>query len=213
MKILVATRNGHKLIEIRRILSELGGVEFVSPEAEGLEYEPEEDSIEDFDTFEENAVAKARWFHERSGLPALADDSGLAVDALGGAPGVRSKRFSPEGEALAGEARDRENNRFLLERLEGVELPDRTAHFVCVAALVRGDGEPLVVRGEAPGIILDRPRGREGFGYDPLFFDPGLGRTFAELTPEEKAARGHRGRAFREMGTHLARIVNGAGDE
>ncbi|MDX1567488.1 MAG: non-canonical purine NTP pyrophosphatase, partial [Longimicrobiales bacterium] len=146
---------------------------------------------------------KARYFHDRSGLPTVADDSGLAVDALGGRPGVRSKRFAPD-QGLDGEERDRANNRHLIRLLEDVPPEDRTARYVCVAALVEKAGaEPRYFRGEAPGLIVDEPRGTGGFGYDPHFFDPELQKTFAEIPPEEKNARSHRGRAFRALAAHL----------
>lgn len=200
MRVLVATRSRHKLAEIRRILSAVPGLDVVDPGEVGLPEVPEEEGIEVFETFEENALAKARWFRERSGMAVLADDSGLVVDALAGEPGVRSKRFAPRREP--GEGVDQANNRFLLERLAGVEDPARTARFVCVAVLDPGpapDGAPLVVRGEAEGRILRAPVGEGGFGYDPLFHDPALERAFAQLSDEEKDARSHRGRAFREL--------------
>ncbi|TVP53727.1 MAG: non-canonical purine NTP pyrophosphatase [Gemmatimonadales bacterium] len=207
MKVLVATRSAHKLREIRGILRGLAGVELVSPEGLGLVYDPSEEGIEAFETFEENALAKAHWFHERSGLPALADDSGLEVDLLDGAPGVHSKRFAPQSDPTNAQDRDTLNNEHLLTLLGDAPLAERTARFVCVAVLVDGTREPLVARGEAPGLILGRPRGRDGFGYDPLFFDPDSGRTFAELSGEEKAARGHRGKAFREMSGLIREFV------
>lgn len=203
MKLLVATRSGHKLAEIRDILDRVPGVVILGPDEAGIPYDPAEEDLEPWETFEENASSKAVWFHRRSGLPTVADDSGLVVDALGGAPGVRSKRFAP-GDA-AGEARDRENNGYLLHRLARVPADERTARYVCVVALVDGSDEPTVFRGEAEGRILDLPRGDGGFGYDPLFLDPGLGRTFAEITAAEKNARSHRGRAFRALAEHLER--------
>lgn len=150
-------------------------------------------------------MAKARWFHERTGLPALADDSGLVVDALGGAPGVRSRRFAP-GVFSDSDAQDRANNEHLLAMLGDRPLPERTARYVCVAALVAPGREPLVRRGEAEGLILGTPRGWGGFGYDPLFYDRGLGATFAEIPPEAKNARSHRGAAFSSMATALTSL-------
>lgn len=204
MKLLVATRSAHKLLEIRRILAAVSGLRVVDLNEAGLPPSPEEDDIEAFDTFEENALAKARHFYALSGLPTVADDSGLAVDALDGAPGVRSKRFAPDTEGLDAAQVDRANNEHLLERLGDLPLADRTARFVCVAALVDGSGREHIFRGEAPGLILGRPRGWEGFGYDPLFLDRELGRSFGELTRAEKQARSHRGRAFRALADHLA---------
>ncbi len=203
MRVLAATRSGHKLREIRTILRDVPGLTLVSPEQVGLSPDPEEDGIEAWETFEENARAKARWFHHRTGLPALADDSGLVVDALDGRPGVHSKRFAPARDELEGEALDEANNLHLLDLLGDLPLARRTARYVCVAVLCRGSGDEVVVRGEAEGLILGRPRGWGGFGYDPLFLDPASGRTFAELSPEEKDQRSHRGRAFRSLARHL----------
>lgn len=202
MKLLVATRSAHKLSEIRQILGEVPGLEVVGLDDVGLAPHPDEDALEPFDTFEANALSKAEYFHERAGgVPVVADDSGLEVEALEGRPGVRSKRFAP-GDA-EGLERDRANNVFLLERLEGQPLERRGARYVCVVALVEKGRAPLVLRGEAPGRILDAPRGTGGFGYDPLFFDPALGQTFAEIPPEAKHARSHRGAAFRALADAL----------
>lgn len=201
---LVATRSGHKLREIRAILRGVSGLGLVSPDDVGIPSSSDEADIEVHDTFEENARAKARWFHQRSGLPTLADDSGLEVDALEGRPGVRSKRFAPTGRELRGKELDEANNLYLLELLGDRPINERTGRYVCVAVLHRDGSEEIVVRGEAEGLLLGRPRGWGGFGYDPLFLDPALGRTFAELTPEEKHARSHRGKAFRALAAHLA---------
>jgi XTP/dITP diphosphohydrolase len=203
VRLLVATRSEHKLAEIRQILGAVEGLDVLGLDEAGVAYDPAEEALEPHPTFEANALSKAAYFHERSaGLPTVADDSGLAVDVLGGEPGVRSKRFAP-GNA-EGEARDRANNAWLLERLAGVPEAERTARYVCAVALVERGREPVVLRGEAPGRILDRPRGTGGFGYDPLFFDPALGRTFAEVTSAEKHARSHRGVAFRALARTLA---------
>lgn len=203
MKLVVATRSAHKMIEIRRILAAVPGLEVLDLTAAGVPLRPEEEDLEPFDTFEENAASKARWFHARTGLPTVADDSGLEVDALDGAPGVRSKRFAP-GQGLEGEERDQANNEHLVARLSQVPLPERTARYVCIAVLVEPGGGEWAFRGEAPGLILDRPRGRGGFGYDPYFLDRELGRTFAEITRDEKNARSHRGVAFEALARHLA---------
>ena len=203
MKLLLATRSAHKAAEIRRILAEVPGLELVDLGEAGVPETPEEELLEPHDTFEANARSKAAWFRERTGLPTLADDSGLEVDALGGAPGVRSKRFAPVPEGVEGQARDDANNTHLLERLEGVPAESRTARYVCVAVLDDGRGDPRAFRGEAPGVILEAGRGEGGFGYDPLFLDLQLGRTFAQVSPEEKNARSHRGRAFRALAAHL----------
>lgn len=204
MKILIASRSPNKVAEIRRILGGVDDVELASLRELELEPTPREDGLEPFDTFEENAVSKARHFTERSGIPALADDSGLVVDALDGAPGVRSKRFA-DALDLEPEARDRANNARLLELLGDTPPGDRTARYVCVAALARPDGAVRTFRGTAEGLILGRPRGDGGFGYDPLFYDRELGRTFAEISTEEKNRRSHRGAAFRAVRDHLER--------
>jgi XTP/dITP diphosphohydrolase len=182
MKLLVATRSRHKMREIRRILSVVPDLEVLSPDEAGLEPLPEEDHLEPHPTFEENARSKARYFQVRSGLTAVADDSGIEVDALAGAPGVHSKRFAPVPWGTSDDARDEANNRHL-----------------CVVVLDDGSGEPVTLRGEAPGRVADEPAGSGGFGYDPLFELPELGRTFAEITAEEKNARSHRGAAFRKL--------------
>lgn len=210
MKLLVATRSRHKLAEIREILGGVSGVEVVGPDEAGLPPDPAEEGLEPWETFRENAASKARWFHTRSGLPTVADDSGLVVDALDGEPGVHSKRFAPD-EDLEGEARDRANNRHLLERLEGVPPERRTARYVCEAVLLDADGRPRSFRGEAEGVILAEPTGEGGFGYDPLFFDPALGTTFACIGRDEKNARSHRGKAFRALAEHLGRAGSGSG--
>jgi len=202
MRLLVATRSAHKMSEIRQILADVPGLTVLDLDEAGITTDPVEDDLEVFDTFEENALAKARHFFGIAGIPTVADDSGIAVDALGGAPGVRSKRFAPDT-GLDGQARDDANNRYLVERLAGVPAEGRAARYVCVAALVEGTGEPLLFRGEAPGVIVDDPRGGGGFGYDPHVFVPELGRTFAELSPAEKNARSHRGAAFRALGKAL----------
>ncbi|GMV07655.1 MAG: non-canonical purine NTP pyrophosphatase [Gemmatimonadota bacterium] len=199
---MVATRSHDKLLEIRRILADVPDLEVVDLTEAGVAPEAAEEALEPHETFEENALSKARWFHARTGLPTVADDSGLEVDALGGAPGVRSKRFAPV-EGLSGKALDEANNRHLLGLLEGVPEAERGARYVCVAVMVAGEGAPVVCRGEAPGRILGEPRGRGGFGYDPLFLDPGLGVTFAQISREEKNARSHRGRAFRAVAQRL----------
>lgn len=212
MKLLVATRSAGKIREIRRILAEVPGLTVLNLEDAGIDYDPAEEELEPFDTFEENALSKARYFATKSGLPTVADDSGLEVDALGGAPGVRSKRFAADGridvgsevvEALEGQALDHANNRHLLSRLADVPQERRSARYVCVAALIEPEAEPLVFRGEAPGVIVDEPRGSGGFGYDPYVFDLDLGKTFAELSGPEKDARSHRGSAFRMLARRL----------
>lgn len=186
------------MAEIRQILGGVPGVTVLDLGEAGIVPDPAEDDLEVFETFEENALAKAEHFFGLSGIPTVADDSGIQVEALGGAPGVRSKRFAPDT-GLDGQERDDANNRYLVERLADVGPEDRTARYVCVAALVGVDEEPVFLRGEAPGVVLDEPRGEGGFGYDPYIFDPDFGGTFAEMSAEEKNTRSHRGAAFRAL--------------
>jgi len=202
MELLVATRSAHKMHEIRRIMGEVPGLTLIGLTEAGVPYEAAEEGLEPYDTFEENARSKARYFHERTGLPTVADDSGIEVDALDGAPGVRSKRFAP-GDDLKGLARDLANNEHLLSLLDGRPAEERGARYVCVAVLIHPGRPTLITRGEATGIILEHPRGEAGFGYDPLFLDPDDGKTFAELTQDEKNERSHRGRAFRALAEAL----------
>lgn len=196
-RLVVATRNPGKVRELRPLL-EGAGWEVVGLDELGVAESPEEDAVEAFETFEENALAKARYFAERTGLPALADDSGLVVDALGGAPGVRSRRFAAPDEAR-GERQDQANNRHLLELLADTPEQARTARFVCAAALARPEGGEVVRRGTLEGLIAGELHGAGGFGYDPLFFVPAEGRTLAELPPERKNQLSHRGRAVRAL--------------
>ncbi|HSG49084.1 MAG TPA: RdgB/HAM1 family non-canonical purine NTP pyrophosphatase [Longimicrobiales bacterium] len=209
MKLLVATRSDHKMAEIREILSDVPGLEILDLAQAGIPPAPEEDHLEPYATFEENARSKARYFHARSGLPTVADDSGLAVDALGGEPGVLSRRFAPG--TSTGYQRDLDNNRHLLDRLAGVPDAGRTARYVCLVALEEGHGDGPVFRGSVEGRITHDPRGAGGFGYDPLFFVPELGRTFGEATPAEKHALSHRGKAFRALAAALR--TRAGGDE
>ncbi len=202
MRLVVATRSEHKMREIRDILRGVPGLELLSLDEAKVPYTEDEERLEPFDTFEENAHSKSLHFFRQTGLPTVADDSGLEVDALGGKPGVRTKRFAP-GEGLEGEARDRANNAYLLDLLRGAPPSDRGARYVCVASVVWGPEAGLCFRGEAPGRVLEAPRGRGGFGYDPVILDEASGRSFAELTPEEKNERSHRGRAFMALGEAL----------
>ena len=188
--------------EIRRILGDVPGLTLVDLDGAGVTRDPAEDDLEPHETFEENARSKAEYFFGLTGLPTVADDSGLEVDALGGAPGVRSKRFAPD-RGLDGQARDDANNRHLVTELQGIEPEQRTARYVCVAVLMEAEGSTLVCRGEARGLVVDEPRGTGGFGYDPHIFDREFGTTFAEMSPEEKNARSHRGKAFRAMAAAL----------
>lgn len=201
MKLLVATRSVHKMKEIREILSPVPDLEVLDLAQAGVAPDPAEDDLEPYDTFEANARSKARYYHERSGLLTVADDSGLAVDALGGAPGVHSKRFAP-GDAT-GYERDRANLAHLLDRLAGVPEARRTGRYVCVAALHGPEGPGPAFRGTVEGRITEEPAGSGGFGYDPVFLVPELERTFAQATTAEKHARSHRGKAFRALTAHL----------
>ncbi len=188
MKLVLASKNAHKLVEMRDILSQLG-VEVVLESDVGVDVDVEETGT----TFEENAFLKAHAVMEASGLPAIADDSGLCVDALGGAPGVYSARYGGP------ELDDAGRYRLLLENLRG-QL-DRRGKFVSAICCCFPNGDRVEARGECPGTIAYAPMGEGGFGYDPVFFLPGLKKTFAQLTPEEKNAVSHRGaalRAFRE---------------
>jgi XTP/dITP diphosphohydrolase len=202
MRLVVATRSQHKMGEIREILAPVPSLELLDLDEAGVAYSPEEEDLEPYETFEENAASKAEYFRERTGLPTVADDSGLEVDALEGAPGVRTKRFAP-GDDLEGEARDQANNAHLLSKLDGEPPENRGARYVCVAALSWDGSSVDTYRGEAPGVVLDKPRGGGGFGYDPIILDEESGKSFAELTAEEKNARSHRGRAFRALGDAL----------
>ena len=190
--ILLATRSAGKLHELRPLFAR-AGFEVVDLEEAGIPESPDEDALERFATFEENALAKARHFHRVSGRPTVADDSGLEVLALGGQPGVRSKRWSGRTD-LRGQALDEANNAMLLRALAGVA--DRRARYVCVAAYV-ADGRELVERGTSEGEIRDEPaRGGQGFGYDPYFWSRELRASFADVARDEKARVSHRGRAF-----------------
>jgi XTP/dITP diphosphohydrolase len=193
--VVVATRNAGKLRELLPMFTQ-AGLEPRTLSDVGIPEEPGEDELETADTFEGNALAKARHFHARSGHATVADDSGLVVDALGGAPGVRSRRWSGRPD-LQGAALDSANNALLLERLAGVE--DRRARFVCAAAWVDGSRE-VVRRGATEGVIGTRPStGGFGFGYDPLFVSSELGATFADVDRDAKSRVSHRARAFASL--------------
>ena len=205
MELLLATRSAHKVQEIRTILSGIPRLTVLDLDDIGLEWCDEEEGLEPFDIFEENAASKAEYFHAKTGLPTVADDSGLEVDALAGAPGVRSKRFAPV-EGLAGHKLDQANNNYLVECLGALELEKRTGQYVCIAALLGFTSQMIVTRGEAKGLILAEPRGDGGFGYDPYFFEPNLEMTFAELHPDQKNELSHRGKAFRALASILERM-------
>jgi XTP/dITP diphosphohydrolase len=195
-RVVLATRNAGKVREIREIAAAFPDVEIVGLEDVGIPESPDEDAIEAFETFEENALAKARHFARLTGALTLADDSGIRVDALGGAPGVHSRRFARRGD-LRGPDQDRANNELLVELLRGREGVDRAAQYVCAAALAWPGGREHVAVGTCEGVVLHEPRGVGGFGYDPVFFLPGDGATFGELPPERKNVVSHRGKAVR----------------
>jgi XTP/dITP diphosphohydrolase len=204
-RLVVATRNPGKVREIGEILGDAPGWEVVGLDDLGIPESPEEDDVEAFETFEENALAKAHYYAGRTGELCLADDSGLCVDALDGRPGVRSRRFAAV-DVARGERQDQANNRHLLELLNEVPDERRGAHYVCAAAAAWPDGRQLVRRGTCDGVILREARGTGGFGYDPLFYVEGEGRTFGELPPERKHALSHRGRAVRTLLMALAGV-------
>ncbi|NLG86138.1 MAG: XTP/dITP diphosphatase [Firmicutes bacterium] len=186
--LVLASRNQGKVAEFEAGLAGLG-LEIKSL----MDFPPYPEVEEDGDTFTANALKKARAAWAATGCPSLADDSGLEVEVLGGAPGVHSHRFAgPEGDDAA-------NNALLLKKLQGLPPKKRRARFVSVLALVWGPDEELIVEGTCNGIILESPRGSGGFGYDPLFYLPEFGRTMAELTVEEKNKVSHRGQAIKRL--------------
>ena len=192
-RLLVATRSRHKMEEIRGLLAEAPLEVFSLADLE-VERRPEEDGIEVYETFAENALAKARYFHERTGLFTVADDSGLCVDALAGAPGVRTKRFAPEA-MVREHGRDEANNRHLLRVMDRIPDGERGGRYRCAVAAWDGRAS-RIWEGSVEGTIAREPRGSGGFGYDPLFVVPDRGRTFAELPARVKASMSHRARAF-----------------
>lgn len=196
MKVVLASKNAHKLQELQDILS-AQGVEVILESAAGVDVEVEETGT----TFEENSLLKARAVMEASGLPAIADDSGLMVDALNGAPGVYSARYGGPGLDDAG------RYRLLLENMRGVL--DRKCRFVSAITLCMPSGDIVTARGECPGTLAYAPQGENGFGYDPIFFVPEKKKTFAQLTAEEKNAISHRGRALRLFQEKLAAYLAG----
>jgi XTP/dITP diphosphohydrolase len=200
--LLLATRSGDKLREIRQILAPAFRGRIITLDEAGIAESADEAGVEAFDTFLANAHAKADYFLRRSGLPTLADDSGICVDALGGAPGVRSKRFAADAGSAEGDA-DAANNQRLLRDLDGVTWSRRTAHYTCAAVLHLPDGRRVASVGTCTGIILDEFRGSGGFGYDPLFLDPDTGLSFAELDAAAKNRKSHRARAFRGLAANM----------
>ncbi len=187
MKVILASKNPHKLTELSVILSQ-HGFEIALESEYGLDIDVDETGT----TFEENSLLKAEAVMKASGLPVLADDSGLMVDALDGAPGVYSARYGHKSS-------DGERTAFLLENMKDVPDDKRTAKFVCVITCLWPDGRKIVARGECPGVITREVHGENGFGYDPVFYLPELGMTYAELPSEQKNAISHRARALQEF--------------
>jgi XTP/dITP diphosphohydrolase len=194
IRILIATSNAGKLRDFAGAAAQLGIAIESLPSFESIPT-----AVEDGLTFEDNAKKKAEYYSGFApGEIVLADDSGLEVDSLGGAPGVHSARYAADQPHLVGNnTGDQANNARLMRELRKIPAQNRTGRFVCVTAVAR-DGQTLnTFRGQAEGLLLDSPRGSHGFGYDPFFYFPSIQKTFAELTPEEKAQYSHRGAAFR----------------
>ena len=190
IKIVLATNNAHKVSEFRSAFTQMGvEVELLTVKETGFSGE----IIEDADTFDGNALIKAKALCEYTGLVAIADDSGLSVDVLNGAPGVYSARYAGEG------ATDEQNNEKLLSVLGAMPNASRDAKFVCSICVCRPDGETLYAHGESRGIIIDEYRGDGRFGYDPIFYYPPMEKTFAEMTKEEKNSISHRGKAIAQL--------------
>ncbi len=192
--LVIATRNRAKSSEIRALLRD-----FPVEIKDVSDFGPLPEPVEDGRTFDENAYKKALFTAKVLGLPALADDSGLEVEALGGEPGIHSARYAGD------KATDAENIRKLLEAMEGVT--NRKARFVCVLSLAVPTGPALTYEAACEGEITTEPRGTQGFGYDPVFLYPPAGKTFAEMEPEEKAAVSHRGRALREFREEFDKVL------
>ena len=199
-KIVLATRNAHKVVELRQILADL--VEEIGLEIVGVSEFPDvEDVLEDGVTFAENATLKAVAVARATGLPAIADDSGLAVDVLGGAPGIFSARWAGE------HGGDRANVDLLLSQLVDVRDEHRAAGFVCAAALAMPDGRVFLREGQVRGTLTRAPRGTNGFGYDPILRVDGGARTLAEYDSDQKNAISHRGKALRALAADLREVV------
>ena len=197
-RVVLATRNAHKVVELRRILDDAGvAVELVGIDA----FDGVPEVAETGATFAENALLKAHAVAAATGLPAVADDSGLCVDVLGGMPGVFSARWA------GGHGDDVANLQLLLAQLRDVPSDRRSAHFACAAALALPAGIERVVEGRLDGVIIDSPRGSNGFGYDPIFVPDGESRTTAEMAAAEKDSVSHRGRAFRALSDAIRDLV------
>uniref|UniRef100_A0A7C4EJP6 dITP/XTP pyrophosphatase n=1 Tax=Thermodesulfovibrio aggregans TaxID=86166 RepID=A0A7C4EJP6_9BACT len=195
MKIVLATRNRKKLEELQRILSDLEITLLSIQDFEDIE-EVKENAV----SFEENALKKARYVAQKTGLPAIADDSGLEVDALQGRPGVKSARYAGDY------ATDEENVKKLLMELKNVPADRRTARFICYIALVFPDGKEYILSGFVNGRITEEPKGSYGFGYDPVFQPEGFEKTFAEMLPDEKDSISHRKKALEQLKKLLSEL-------
>ena len=187
MKVVLASKNPHKLVEIDEITRKLG-IELILQSELGVDIDVEETGT----TFEENSFIKAEAVMKATGLPAMADDSGIAVDALNGAPGVYSARYGGDPTMT-----DHDRKMLLLKNTEQVPDGQRQAQFVCVITMVMPDGQVIQARGEVHGELTREPRGENGFGYDPIFYDPPAGMTTAEMSSEAKHAISHRGNALK----------------
>ncbi len=192
--LVLATKNKGKIAEFRELFKGMS-----VPLKSLDDFGPIPEVVEDGETFEDNAVKKAHFTARVLGFPAIADDSGLVVEALGGRPGVRSSRFAGEG------ATDLDNNRKLLKDMEGVS--NREAYFLCVLAVAVPRGPALIYEGKCHGIITHDMRGNQGFGYDPLFYHPPSGKTFAEMPSEEKNRLSHRGKAMLELKGEAKKVL------
>jgi XTP/dITP diphosphohydrolase len=189
-KVILATKNQGKVKEFADLLAPLH-LQVIS--SHDLDPEKVPNIVEDGETFEQNALKKAKAYYKCFGVPALADDSGLEVDALEGKPGIYSARYAGEGKG------DQANNEKLLAELKGTPAEERTARFICAIAYVDGKSSPIIVRGSCEGSIVEEPKGEGGFGYDPLFLLSGQDRTMAQLTKEEKNKCSHRYHALQAL--------------
>jgi len=202
-KLVIATRNAGKILEFRRILDAIseGAIELL-----GIDQFPDLIDVEETgSTFEENALLKARYTAKMTGLPAISDDSGLCIDALGGAPGIFSARWAGQ------HGNDKANLEKVLDELKEVTDENRGAQFICFAALVLPDGREKVAEGRFEGTILYRAIGDQGFGYDPIFQPLGMSISSAELSAEEKDAVSHRGKSLRAIAPHVIEMLGGLG--
>ena len=202
-KLVLATRNQGKIVEFRRILDALapGAIELI-----GVDQFPDLVDVEETgSTFEENSLLKARYTCQATGLPAIADDSGLCVDALNGDPGIFSARWA------GSHGNDQANLEKVLDQLKDVAAEKRTAHFMCVASLVLPDGREQVAEGRFEGHILHAPVGENGFGYDPIFQPLGLSISSAQMSAEEKDLVSHRGKSLRAIAPHVIQLLSSLG--